>query len=165
MQLITQWYSIPGMSIMTLVVGLLLYRRSQYEWLRLLISSVPGGMLLNVALKQVFHRARPQFDDPLVTLGSYSFPSGHTTAATLFYGFLTLLQTQLPGQTAVRRRAIVVGAMLMVLLVATSRVYLGAHHLSDVSATMLEGALWSALSVALLRVMQRHRAEKPSARI
>ncbi len=71
---------------MTLVVGLLLYRRSQYEWLRLLISSVPGGMLLNVALKQVFHRARPQFDDPLVTLGSYSFPSGHTTAATLLYG-------------------------------------------------------------------------------
>ena len=165
MLLITQWHSILGVSIMTVVVGVLLYRRSQYDWLRLLILSVPGGMLLNTALKQVFHRSRPQFDDPLVTLGSYSFPSGHTAAATVFYGFVVLLLVRRPGQSALQRSAIVAGAVLMVVLVATSRVYLGAHYLSDVVAAMLEGLLWLTLSVAVLRVFQGHRtdAEKPHA--
>jgi hypothetical protein len=32
-------------------------------------------MLLNVALKHVFQRARPVFEDPLVTLATYSFPA------------------------------------------------------------------------------------------
>ena len=43
-------------------------------------------MLLNVVLKHIFQRARPSFDNPLLTLATYSFPSGHTVAATLFYG-------------------------------------------------------------------------------
>ena len=163
MLLISHWHSILGVSVMAAAVGVLLYRRQQHDWLRLLILSVPGGMLLNAALKQVFQRSRPHFDHPLVTLDSYSFPSGHTAAATLFYGFLMLLLLQRPGQSAAQRSAIVAGAVLMVLLVATSRVYLGAHYLSDVLAAMLEGMLWLTLSVALVRVCQRRRADAESA--
>ena len=98
-----------------------------------------------------------------MTLASYSFPSGHTAATTLFYGFLVLLLLRRPGQSALRRGAIVVGAVVMVLLVATSRVYLGAHYLSDVLAAMLEGVLWLALCVALLKRFPRHRADAETA--
>lgn len=165
MLLITHWHSVLGVSVMAAAMGVLLYWRQQPDWLRLLILSVAGGMLLNAALKHVFHRSRPHFDHPLVTLDSYSFPSGHTAAATLFYGFLMLLLLRRPGQSAARRSAIVAGAVSMVLLVATSRVYLGAHYLSDVLAAMLEGVLWLTLSVALVRVCQRHpaAAERSSA--
>jgi undecaprenyl-diphosphatase len=163
MLLITHWHSILGVSVMTAALSVRLYLRQQHHWLRLLILSVVGGMLLNAGLKQVFQRPRPQFEDPLVTLASYSFPSGHTAATTLFYGFLVLLLLRRPGQSALRRSAIVVGAVVMVLLVATSRVYLGAHYLSDVLAAMLEGVLWLALCVAFLRRFPRHRADTETA--
>lgn len=165
MLLITHWHSILGVSVMTVALAAWLVLRHQHKWLRLLALAVPGGMLLNALLKQVFQRARPRFDDPLVTLDSFSFPSGHTNAATLFYGFVALLLlAQVHGPAAGRRSAIIAGAVLMVLLVATSRVYLGAHYLSDVVAAMLEGVLWLAFSAAVLRLLQgRGRAERPRA--
>ena len=51
-----------------------------------MIVRVAGGLTLNVLMKLAFHRARPSFDDPLLTLTSYSFPSGHVAGSTLFYG-------------------------------------------------------------------------------
>ena len=39
-------------------------------------------------LKTAYERLRPTFDQPLLALDSYSFPSGHTAGATLFYGVL-----------------------------------------------------------------------------
>ncbi|MEO7065675.1 MAG: phosphatase PAP2 family protein [Rhodanobacter sp.] len=53
--------------------------------------TVPGGILLNTLFKFVFARARPHFVDPIVTLTSYSFPSGHVAGSTLFYGFVAAL--------------------------------------------------------------------------
>ena len=50
--------------------------------------AMTGGMLLNVLLKHAYERARPSFDDPILTLETYSFPSGHTAGATVFYGVL-----------------------------------------------------------------------------
>lgn len=167
MLLITHWHSILGVSVMTAVLGVCLCLRRQHHSLRLLIVSVVGGMLLNAALKQVFQRPRPQFDDPLVALASYSFPSGHTAATTLFYGFLVLLLLQRTGQSALRRCVIVVGAAVMVLLVATSRIYLGAHYLSDVLAAIFEGVVWLSLCVAVSRKFPRRHAnvEKANAPI
>ena len=86
-----------------------------------------------------------------------------TVAASLFYGFLAMLLPQLPAQSPSRRRAIFAGAASAPLLMATSRVYLGVHYLIDVLASMLAGVMWLALSVALLRRLQRPRTEKLSA--
>ena len=44
-----------------------------------------GGSLLNILLKHFFHRQRPVLENPLVTLTSFGFPSGHTMGATLFF--------------------------------------------------------------------------------
>ena len=92
---------------------------------------VPTGMLLNVGLKNLFQRARPAWEDPLVHLATYSFPSGHAVASTVFYGMLCALvfaRTRSP----LRRGLALAGAVVMVLLVCCSRVYLGAHYPSDV---------------------------------
>ena len=35
-----------------------------------------------------YQRARPSFEEPLLTLSTYSFPSGHAAAATLLYGVI-----------------------------------------------------------------------------
>lgn len=157
MRLVSDTHDTIGTLLMTALFALwLLARRARY-WLLSLALCVPGGMLLNVLLKYVFQRTRPQFDDPLVSLLSYSFPSGHTVAATLFYGVLAAyLCVMLPRW---RTRALVaVAACGMVALVAFSRIYLGAHYLSDVLAAVAEGCAWLAICITASATLRRRRA-------
>ena len=108
------------------------------------LAVVPVGELLNLGLKQVFQRPRPVVPEPLVHLSTYSFPSGHAVASTLFYGAVCALVLQRVRSRGWRITAVVL-SVLMVLLVCGSRVYLGAHYLSDVLAGIAVGAACVAL--------------------
>lgn len=111
------------------------------------LAVVPMGQLLNVGLKHLFQRPRPVVPEPLVHLVTYSFPSGHAVASTLLYGTVCALVLQRVSSRAWRGVAAVL-AVVMILLVTSSRVYLGAHYLSDVIAGVAVGA---ACLAALLR--------------
>jgi undecaprenyl-diphosphatase len=103
-----------------------------------LLPVVPAGMLLNVGLKHTFQRVRPVLEEPLVHISTYSFPSGHAVASTVFYGAICALvfaRVRSPGL----RAAAAAATAAMVLLVCASRVYLGAHFLSDVVAGVAVG--------------------------
>jgi membrane-associated phospholipid phosphatase len=121
-----------------IALGLLLARA--WRTCALFVAVVPGGMLLNVAVKEVIQRHRPVFVDPLLTLTTYSFPSGHTVAAMLLYGALAAYWLRHGGR--VSRRAALLAGPLVVALVGLSRLYLGVHYLSDVIAGLLEGLAW-----------------------
>ena len=159
---VTHLHSTPGVLALTALAGWWLVRHDARHWMLTLLAAVPGGMLLNVAMKHTFLRARPHFDAPILSLSTYSFPSGHTVAATLLYGVLACYFTR-RARSWQARAAIVVTACAMVLLVAGSRLYLGAHYLSDVMAGMLEGCAWLAIcvtGVATLRRRQQARARQ-----
>jgi membrane-associated phospholipid phosphatase len=83
--------------------------------------------MLNVFLKNLIQRPRPVFEHPFATLGSYSFPSGHTMAATLFYGLMAVFALIAMRGWRGKTMAVIV-ALLIVRLVAFSRVYLGVHY-------------------------------------
>ena len=137
----TELASVGFVSVVTaLVAAVMAHQRSGY-WLGRLALSVPGCVLLNELLKNVFHRSRPSLEHPLVQLPSYSFPSGHTVAATVFYGFAAIL---LWSYIAPRAWRLVIGPAIVVviLMVGLSRVYLGAHYPTDVLAGFLEGVAW-----------------------
>lgn len=156
MLFITHWNGILGSSIMGLLLALWFWYRKAHYWLVVVLVSVPGGMLLNVALKHIFRRARPSLEDPLLTLSTYSFPSGHTAAATVFYGLLACyLVRRVHAWPA--RAAIVAACVLMVMLVALSRMYLGVHYLSDVLAASAEGAAWLAICITAVSTLHRRR--------
>ena len=156
MLFITHWNGILGSSIMGALLALFFWRRKAHYWLAATLVAVPGGMLLNVALKHVFRRARPSLEDPLLTLSTSSFPSGHTAAATVFYGLLACyLVRRVHGWPA--RTAVMAACVLMVMLVALSRMYLGVHYLSDVLAAALEGAAWLATCLVALSALRRRR--------
>lgn len=160
---ITHWNGIVGSSIMGVLLAAWFWYRGAHYWLIVALTALPGGMLLNVALKHVFQRARPSFDDPLLTLATYSFPSGHTAAATVFYGLLACYLARRTQRW--RLRALVFcAAGLMVMLVALSRMYLGAHYLSDVLAASVEGLAWLAVCITAVSTLHRRRMArgKPS---
>lgn len=157
MLFITHMHNTIGMLVMSLLAAAYLRWKRDHYWLLTLILSVPGGMLLNVLLKYLFQRARPTFENPLLTLATYSFPSGHTMAATVFYGVVAayIVWTVRRWKAGV---AAVAMACAMVALVALSRVYLGAHYLSDVLAAMVEGCGWLAICITASATLRRRRA-------
>lgn len=152
-------HGIVGISILTVLFALYLLWRRERWWLLALVLAVPGGMLLNLLMKYAFHRERPRFDDPLVTLSTFSFPSGHTLAATVFYGMLAAyLLVRVPATGA--RLAVLGTALLLIVLVAFSRMYLGAHFLSDVLAAVAEGIAWLSLVLMATATLQRRTAQR-----
>lgn len=138
--------------------GLVLWRLRERYWLLTLALVVGGGMLLNEGLKLLYRRARPVLDDPLVMLHSFSFPSGHTAAATLFYGVLAAYLVYVV-RTRAEQVAVIAGAIALVVLVGASRVYLGAHYLSDVMAAACSSIVWLVACLVGVHALVRRRME------
>ena len=130
--------------------------RRVWAWVISLVLVLPVGMLINVLLKQTFQRSRPVLDEPLLALASYSFPSGHVAAATLFYGLLAAFLASRTPKLG-RRVGLYATAGFMVLLVGTTRIYLGAHYFSDVVAAAAWSTAWLILCLALLAPEARSR--------
>jgi membrane-associated phospholipid phosphatase len=108
---------------------------------------VYGAALTNVGLKHLMHRGRPVVEDPLTTLATFSFPSGHAAASTVFGGLVCLLM--LRSEFPLSPTALVVAlAISWVALVCISRAYLGLHYPTDIIAGVSEGVCW--LMVATL---------------
>ena len=97
-----------GVTVMTLAISAYLWMKRVRVWVLTLMPAVFGGMLLNFLLKHVFVRQRPRFEHPLLVLTSYSFPSGHTLMATVFYGTLCALIVSRTNHWLWRRAAIAV---------------------------------------------------------
>ena len=159
MLMVSDLNGIGGILLWSSAFAVVLIAKREWYWLGFLGLAVPGGMIVNVFAKLAFHRERPSFTDPLVTLSSYSFPSGHTVASTLFYG--TLAAFLIPRVSPAMRAMVIVGAVVMVVLVGTSRIYLGAHFLSDVLAAISEGVAWLALCLVALATYRRQRQRQP----
>lgn len=143
-------------TVITTLAGVYLLLRRRRYWFTALVLSVAGGAILNRLLKSAFQRSRPQFDDPISTFTGYSFPSGHTLTATVVYGCLAALivaNTKNPYARVIT----VFSAALLIALVAFSRIYLGAHYLTDVVAAIAEGIAWLSLCFTSVYALWRPR--------
>jgi membrane-associated phospholipid phosphatase len=131
----------PLLTAVVTVVTLLLAKRR--DWLGAaaiaLGSACAAG--LNFALKQIFHRGRPEYAVEFIPHQSWSFPSGHAMNSLVAYGIMLYLLFEHTHDSA-RRRLIIGVTATLILLVALSRVYLGVHYLSDVVAGWLAGGAW-----------------------
>jgi membrane-associated phospholipid phosphatase len=107
-----------------------------------------GGSVLNAVAKDVVRRPRPELRHPVDVVSGWSFPSGHTQAATV--GCTVMLVVFLPRLGRVAGRVAVSTAVLIVALVGLSRMSLGVHYPSDVTASVLLGLAWV---FALARLM------------
>jgi len=161
MLLVTWIHSGLGVTVITLAVSTYLWFKRLRLWVLTLVLAVFGGMLLNLLLKHLFMRPRPHFENPLLSLTTYSFPSGHTLSATVLYGTLCALVLARLRRSSWQALAVAVAGFLIV-LVGFSRIYLGAHYLSDVLAAIAEGLAWLAFClVAVEELERRSKGQRP----
>jgi len=98
----------------------------------LLVRAV--AVVLGFTLKEAVRRARPVLAHPVAHANGFSFPSGHALGSAAAYASVALvLPRRVP--TAVR----VAVAVVLPLVVATTRVLLGVHFPSDVVAGLVLG--------------------------
>ncbi|MBC8646466.1 MAG: phosphatase PAP2 family protein [Thermoanaerobaculia bacterium] len=147
------WVLAPAMALVTW----LLVRKAHRVSAVLFAGSVVGGFLLNVLLKWTFERARPDLWPPLVTEHTFAFPSGHAAMSTVFYGGAAAVVFHLSRRPNVRLASFLAAAAIIT-AVAISRVYLGAHWLTDVLAGILVGVFWIAVCATGTEYFARRRA-------
>jgi undecaprenyl-diphosphatase len=111
--------------------------------------SLGGAMLISDWVKLLVSRPRPPVEH-LQAVTGWSFPSGHATQASAFWFSLVFA---MPAAGASSKLTRVAGglALLVVLAVAASRVYLGVHYPSDVVAGLLLGTGWATYVSRCLR--------------
>lgn len=108
----------------------------------LVATSLIGGAVLNMALKGLFARPRPDLVSHLVETSSASLPSGHAMISAITYLTLGALLARVQPR---RRLKIYITAisLTLTLLIGFSRVYLGVHWPTDVLAGWSIGAAWA----------------------
>lgn len=144
-----------GVVVLTLLaVGLLCLARKYRAVVQLLIG-VGGAGLMNVLLKNMFERARPDLWQWLVHESSYSFPSGHAMASSALAMSVVLILWHTRW-----RWGAVAAAALYTVYVGLTRLYLGVHYPSDIIGAWIISAAWVVLASMVIgtikpRIMKR----------
>jgi membrane-associated phospholipid phosphatase len=138
----------PSHAAVGLVLLGLAWRRGSEEWTRIFLAMLLAMMLAGVAgtvIKRTVPRARPsvhaetRWGGPHFSSKYHSFPSGHVGASTAFFGVLLIA-----------RRRIGLACLPIPILIGVSRMYIGAHYLSDVVCAAVLGTLCAFVVVHFL---------------
>jgi undecaprenyl-diphosphatase len=157
-----QWFTWLGSNAvlvpMVLVVGgWFVWNRREWKPFTKLAVALGGAIASYDIVQPLVARPRPPAADRIVgALGGWSFPSGHATQAVAAWGMLALI---LAAGRSVRRKAeLLLGALLIVLVVGASRIYLGAHWFTDVLGGYALGGLWLCIVVAATLILSSRKS-------
>ncbi|HEY2896511.1 MAG TPA: phosphatase PAP2 family protein, partial [Gemmatimonadaceae bacterium] len=151
--------STAAMAVLFAAAVLYLWRAKQRTLLVAWVLSYVGGTVLDGLIKDIVRRPRPEFAAKFLHYSSWSFPSGHSMGSLI--GFAMLAYTVIRVwkiESMLARLGIWAGAIVLIVLVGYSRIYLGVHYLSDVAAGYTLGVLWLAVCFTGLQMVNR-RAE------
>lgn len=141
--IIMKFFSFMGMEVIvvfSMLVALYLLMVKKYSKALLFMVTIVGGAALNLLLKLLIVRPRPTLD-PLVLETTYSFPSGHSMNAMIFYLVFAYIYRNEIHRKQKSMLVFFVG-ILIIALVGISRIYLGVHYPSDVIAGYFSGLVW-----------------------
>jgi undecaprenyl-diphosphatase len=128
--------------------------------LLLFIGVVVGSPILNLLLKEIFQRARPDLHR-LIEIGGYSFPSGHAMNAFTVYGILTfLLWRHIFNRSG--RTLLLLFSSFFIIMIGVSRIYLGVHYPSDIIGGYFASGFWLATSIWFFQWYMERRPQLAS---
>ncbi|MEO5498987.1 MAG: phosphatase PAP2 family protein [Candidatus Saccharimonadales bacterium] len=134
---LTQLGGVVGVTVLTVGLATLLYTRKMRQRAAILVTGVGGAAFLNILLKTVFQRDRPELWERIVTENSFSFPSGHAMASSALA--LSIIVIFWPTRW---RWIAVIGSLVYVIIIAFTRLYLGVHYPTDIVAGWMVSAAW-----------------------
>ncbi|MGB3023556.1 MAG: phosphatase PAP2 family protein [Candidatus Saccharimonadales bacterium] len=148
---ITDLGNVWWVSAAAIALLMILWRARRYRDLLVAALGIGGSAVINVTLKALFQRDRPQLWERIVTENSFSFPSGHAMAsASLATVIIVIL-----WPTRWRWWA-VVGGVIYMLAIGVSRLYLGVHYPTDIMAGWLVSTSWVLVVATIVYRKQRH---------
>lgn len=144
------------MEILGVVLCAVLYLRSRrWSIWGLPILTAVGSVAITEGAKLLFTRPRPPYAEAVPPYEpSFSFPSGHTLNSTAIAGIFAYLAVWLARRTWIKVAA-VIAAVTWSILMGLSRLYLGHHWLTDVSAGWVTGLAWLVLVVTIHQAATR----------
>ncbi len=161
MKVVTASAEIPLVVLAVLVVALLAWRAR--TWRPVVLIGAAGVLSVAAAtvVKDLADRTRPPHMYWLTPETGFSFPSRHTTMTAALLPVIAFLLCELIRSRLAK--AVVWGAaVLLIVLVGASRVYLGVHWASDVLGGMTLGGTVALLSVTGDRLVQGMRGPVPA---
>ncbi len=122
----------------------------------ILFFSTTSAVLINSLLKSVFVRNRPTETDYNLLWQDYSFPSGHSMHAMVFYTILGYLIVRFEKNPTLK---IIYSFFFFILIISVSfsRVALGLHYFSDVVAAMAIGGFWAIWNIYIIKIIYRNK--------
>jgi undecaprenyl-diphosphatase len=149
----------PFLAAVATIAAVYVLRHGRRRLAAFVVTTAVLGGLVDTAVKVLVNRPRPVLDNPLAHAFGKSFPSGHAMSSTVVYGALLLVF--LPVVPRRGRPWAVAATVTLVLAIATSRIALGVHFLSDVLGGVVLGLAWLVASVAAFRIWRDERGRKP----
>lgn len=143
---ITNLASTIGIISLVILTSIVFIRRKKVSSLKYVILNVLSGVFLMQVLKNIIRRTRPSWK--WIKQGGFSYPSGHTISALLLYGTIILLVSK--KYNGKYKKQIIILSSAMIILTGISRIYFGAHYLSDVIASTLLGTIILIISGLLM---------------
>jgi undecaprenyl-diphosphatase len=141
------------LTLMVLAIAGFLAMTSKTHAALFVLVSVGSGTLLSQGMKWVYGRPRPDLVPHGAEVYTASFPSGHSMMSAVVYLTLGALLARTQANGAVKAYVLAVAVVLTV-LVGTSRVYLGVHWPTDVLAGWSLGGVWALLCWLVMAWMQ-----------
>jgi len=162
-EMMRDFTALGSTGVLTLMVlaiaGFLAMTRKGYAALLVLVS-VGGGVLISETLKWVYDRPRPDLVPHGAEVYSASFPSGHSMMAAVVYLTLGALLARTQSNLSVKAYILALAVVLTV-VVGTSRVYLGVHWPTDVLAGWSLGGAWALVCWFVMIWLQSHGQVEP----
>jgi len=133
----------PSHLALGLILWAIAWARGSKKWTRICLSMLIAMSIAGVAgqvIKRAIPRPRPsvhselRWGGPRFSTNYHAFPSGHVAASTAFFGVLLLA-----------RRRFGLACLPIPILIGFSRMYIGAHYLSDVVCAVVLGILCALL--------------------
>jgi undecaprenyl-diphosphatase len=150
-----------------IVTGIFLVRRQWPE--AVFVLATASSVVLTSVLKVLIGRPRPPAflgnpQDYFWSVDQYSFPSGHVLFYVVFFGFIAFLAWS--HLTGYMRWLIIAICGFLIVLIAPSRVYLGAHWASDVIGSYVIGVLWLVMIIlGYLMAVRRYGDKNQNERV
>jgi len=154
------WLADSGIIFLIIGLVLFLFKQTRKTGLTVLLALGLGFLFTNVILKNVISRARP-FEDINSDFykwwldagaefeGSYSFPSGHTTATTAFSLAIFL--------TTNKERSYSI--LLLPIIMASSRIYLMVHYFSDCVGGIIVGLICASICYLFVKHIYKSKVK------